>query len=134
MSGILEFAGGYLDSALPSLTLGSNLFLGKMQTTPDVAVCIYEYEGAQPMETMGSAPTAVDMPRIQIVARGGFEDYPGARDLAVACRTILAGCTSQTLLGVSVLRIRASASVLPMGEDEQNRPRFSANFQCWVTP
>jgi minor capsid protein len=140
---ILEFAGAHLQArlsgALVSQTTlgvgfvqGVNLFLGRFVDRPDVAICVYEYEGMGPVETMGTAPFALSMPRIQIVTRAGSEDYPVARDLALLVRRTLASVTEQSLGGLRVLRIASTGSVLPMGEDEHNRPRFSANFQCTV--
>lgn len=131
MSTVLEAVGDYLQ-AQGQGTLGVNLFLARMPETPDVCVTVYEYEGAAPIESMGGNPFDVERPRLQVVCRAGREDYPIARDKAVAIRDLLADITSQTLSGVSILRVRALGSILPLGFDTQDRPSVAVNFECFV--
>lgn len=133
MNTILEAIGDYLDAdPTLNLTLGTNLFLARMQPTPDVCVAVYEYEGAAPIETMRSGVSVVDLPRIQVVCRAGRDDYPVARDKAIAIRDLLGAITEQTLSGVSVMRVRALGSILPLGFDSEDRPTVAINFECHV--
>ena len=113
-------------------TLGTDLFLQFMPDTPDLCVGVYEYQGRPPVETMGARLPVVEMPRVQVIVRGAVDDYPTARDRAVGIRAALAVISDQTFAGVVLMRLAASGTVMPMGVDEKQRPKVSANFQAWV--
>jgi len=130
---ILEAIGDYL-AAQGEGTLGTNLFLAVMPETPDVCVAVYENAGNSPSFTMGSAPFAIDRPTIQVICRAARGDYPTARNKAVSIRNLLGAVTDQTLSGINVMRIEVQGSVIPMGEDENQRPMVSINFDCMVRP
>lgn len=130
---VLEAVGDYL-AANGHGTLGTSLFLAVMPPEPDVVTCVYESPGYAPIETMGSAPWAVDRAGLQVICRGAQGDYPTVRDRAVAIRTLLAGVTDVTLSGVKVLRITPSGGVMPMGEDGSGRTMVSVNFDAMVLP
>jgi len=129
MSTILEAVGDYL-VAQGYGTLGTNIFLGKMPNKPDVCIGVYENEGGSPDFTMGTV--LLDNPAIQVIVRAGIEDYPTARDTAQSIRLLLAQVANTTLSGVTVLRIAPVGSVLPMGDDTNDRPHVSANFRCII--
>jgi hypothetical protein len=128
---ILEAIGHYLE-AQGHGTLGVNLFLGRMQETNVMAVAIYEYEGQSPIEMMGAGVAPIDLPRIQVAVRGIPEAYPEARAKVEAIRDVLQQISEQELSGVSIMRVRALGSILPLGFDSQDRPTLSANFECVV--
>jgi Bacteriophage minor capsid protein len=130
---VLEAVGDYL-AANGHGTLGTDLFLGRMPETPDLCRAVYEYEGAPPVETMGAAATAVDKPRIQVLCRGGRDDYPAARDEAQEIRALLGAVASVTLSGIVVLRIRPLGSVNSLGPDGNDRPLVTVNFEAFVLP
>lgn len=133
MSTVLEAIGTYLE-AQGQGTQGTNIFLGRMPTSPDACVTVYEYGGASPLFTMGAAATAVDRPSIQVMCRAGRDDYPAARDKAQSIRALLGAVTGATLSGISVLRIAPIGSVNPIGPDENDRPLVTVNFQVHVLP
>jgi hypothetical protein len=133
MATILEAVGDYL-AAQSQGVLGTNLFLAVMPETPDTCVAVYENAGNRPSFTMGSAPFAIDRPLIQVICRGANSDYPGARDKAESIRFLLGGVTEQTISGLHVMRIESQGSIVPMGEDENQRPMISMNFECMVRP
>ena len=83
---------------------------------------------------MGSAPFAIDRPLIQVICRSDRSDYPAARDKAESIRYLLGAVTEQTLSGVHVMRIESQGSIVPMGEDDNQRPMVSVNFECMVRP
>jgi hypothetical protein len=128
---VLESIGDYLQTNSQG-TLGTNLFLSRMPSSPDVCVTVYEYEGGQPLETMGNSATVVDLPRIQIVCRAGRDDYATARNKAATIRDLLAAVTEQTISGIAVMRIRPTGQVMPLGLDEKDRPTVSINFECFI--
>lgn len=128
---ILEAVGDYLNSASVAVQ-GTNLFLAVMPETPDVCVAVYENSGNRPTFTMGAAPWAIDRPLIQVICRAGRGDYPTARDKAEQIRALLGAVVDQTMSGIPVMRIESQGSVTPMGEDENQRPMVSVNFECMV--
>lgn len=130
---VLEAVGDYL-AAQGQGTQGTSLFLGRMPDQPDVCVCVYEYEGAAPLDTMGGGAFAVDRPRVQVLVRAARDDYPTGRDKALTIRSLLGAVAGQTLSGVSVLRLRPLGGVNPLGPDEKDRPLFSVNFEAVVLP
>lgn len=124
----MEAAGTVLATAGVGV-LGQTLFLSMMPDSPDVAVAVYEYPGSPPVETMGAGGPALDRPRIQVMCRAGRDDYPTARDLALAARTALAAVVDQTVGTVHLLRVASTGSVLPLGNDDKERPRVAVNFE-----
>lgn len=133
MATILEAVGDYLVTHGQG-TLGTNLFLTVMPETPDVCIAVYENAGNRPSMTMGSAPWAIDRPLIQVICRGSRSDYPSARDKAESIRALLGAVTDQTISGINIMRMESQGSVIPMGEDENQRPMVSINFECMVRP
>lgn len=132
MATVLEAIGTYIDNNNATLTLGTNLFLAKMPDSPDVCVCIYEYEGQPPIETFGATALEIDRPSVQIAVRAGRDDYPAARDLADTLRTLVAGMSNVSVGGVSVMRVSSSGSLYPLGADALDRPRVVFNLDCHV--
>lgn len=114
-------------------TSGVDLFMQFMPDTPDLCVAVYEYDGMPPEDVMGQALPKVEKPRVQVIVRGAVDDYPTARDRAVAIRTALCAVADSALAGVQVAALRPTGGVLPMGNDPQGRPKVAANFQAWLT-
>ena len=68
-----------------TLTLGTNLFLGRLPDTPNTCVALFETGGLSPEETMGgSSLPAYTQPRCQILVRAA--DYASASSLRSASR------------------------------------------------
>lgn len=128
---ILEALGDYLQTNSIG-TLGTNIFLGKMPSSPDYCICLYEYEGMAPAESFGGSPYDIEMPRIQVVVRGARDDYPTARDGAKTIKDLLADLTDVTISSTKVLRVASLGSTIPLGLDDKDRPRIAANFQAYV--
>ena len=123
---------GNITSNNATLTIGTNLFLAKMPDSPDLCVCLYEYQGLAPLETFGATAFEVDRPSIQIVVRAGRDDYPTARDLADTLRTLVSGMRNVTAAGVTVMRVSSSGGLYPLGADQLDRPRVVFNLDCHV--
>ena len=132
MATALEALGSYIDTNNATLTIGTNLFLAKMPDSPDLCVCLYEYQGLAPLETFGATAFEVDRPSIQIVVRAGRDDYPTARDLADTLRTLVSGIRNVTAAGVTVMRVSSSGGLYPLGADQLDRPRVVFNLDCHV--
>lgn len=131
MTTILEAVGDYLQSNGFG-TQGTDIFLAVLPETPDTCIAVYESVGNKPDFTMGDAPWAIDRPVIQVICRASRSDYPAARNTAESIRELLSAITEQTISTVPVMRIEAQSSVSPMGEDENQRPLVSINFECMV--
>jgi len=140
MATLIDALGQYLQTQTASLSssqqlfLGKNLFLGRFPAeAPNTAVLIQQYEGQPPTFTMGTAVSALEHPRIQILVRGEPEDYPDAYNLSYVIRNILGAITYRvTIDGVNILRIEPMGVPNYMAFDEVNRPRFSSNFQVMI--
>jgi hypothetical protein len=128
---LIEAVGTYLQTSGQG-TLGTNIFLGVMPTTPDLCVAVYESASTPPVETMGATGIAVDVVQMQIIVRAAKDDYVVGRDKAKDIRTLLAAITGQTLSGVRVLRISPESWIMPMGSDNLDRPKFSVRYRCHV--
>lgn len=128
---ILEALGDYLVTNNRG-TLGTNIFIGKMPATPDSCITLYEYEGQLPKEHFGSSGFDIDMPRVQVMVRGARDDYPTARDALQSIRILLSGLTNVTISSTNILRVASVGSIIPLGLDDKDRPRFTANFQVHV--
>ena len=132
MAAVLEALGAYIDTNRGDLTIGTNLFLSKMPETPDLCVCIYEYQGVAPLTTFGSTAIQLDRPSVQISVRASRDDYVTARDLAQALRTLVAGIINETADGVLIVRAEPTGSFFPLGHDQLERPRVVFNMDCHV--
>jgi len=131
MSTILEAVGDYLQTNGYG-TQGTDIFLAVLPESPDACIAVYENVGNAPEFTMGSDPWAIDRPVIQVICRSTRGDYPTARNQAEAIRALLGAVTNTTISTIPILRIESQGSVVPMGEDENQRPMVSANFECMV--
>jgi len=142
MTTLLDAIGNYLPLqtvGLPAnqqLLLGKNLFLGRLPAeAPNAAVLIQQYQGESPTLTFGNDVSQLENPRIQIMTRGDREDYPGAYDLCMVVRNILGAITSTvTINGITILRLEPLGSPNPIGYDDVDRPRFTANLQAHILP
>jgi len=132
MATVLEAIGAYIDSNRGDLTIGTNLFLSKMPESPDVCVCVYEYQGTAPLTTFGPTAIELDRPSIQVAVRAARDDYAGARDLAQALRTLVAGIVNVSSSGVTIVRAEPTGSFFPLGHDQLERPRVVFNMDCHV--
>lgn len=110
---------------------GTDLFVGRMPDSPDLCICIYEYDGIPPAETMGAHLPVAETPRVQVVVRGTVEDYQTPRDRALAIRNGLAALGETTTAGITVMRWAPQGLVMPMGLDEKDRHKISVNVQTW---
>lgn len=115
-------------------TLGTSLFLSQMQDSPDLAVCLYENQGFEPLQTFGGSVTYGDRPRIRLVARAGRNDYPAARLKAEQARAVLGAIRNETISGISISCVIDSTGIYPMGRDGDERPAVAVDFTVWVQP
>lgn len=126
MSTLIDIA-TYLDSQLATLTLGTNLFVGRMPDTPDTCVALYEYGGASPTEVMGGAtPPVLENPRLQVATRDA--SYANAETLARSIWNALTGVLDETLTLTRYNIVDAIQSPFPIERDTHDRVIFVQNF------
>jgi len=124
----LDDIGTYLASQVGSLTLGTNLFLGRLPDTPDTCVALYEYGGETPVSTMGGdAMPPVEQPRIQVNVRA--PGYSSANTLALSVWAALEGILNETLTATRYHRVAAIQSPFPLERDSADRVIFAQNFR-----
>ena len=126
----LPEVGTYLAASVTdtTLTLGTNLFLGRLPDTPDTCVAIFETGGLGPEEIMGgSSLPAFTQPRCQILVRAAA--YADASSLAEDCFKKTTLIDNESLSGVLYLRAAPMQSPFYLERDGQERVIFSCNYQ-----
>lgn len=113
-------------------TVGTDIYIGLMPTSPDSCIALYEYAGEAPLEVFQDNAATVEQPSVQVMARAGRNDYPTARALIEAARDSLTAVTNETLGTVRFLRVREISAINAIGGDEKDRPRFTLSLQVAV--
>jgi hypothetical protein len=130
MSTLVDIA-TYLDSQQASLTLGTNLFLGRMPDAPDTCVALYEYGGSAPDNTMGGGLPVLQNPSVQIAVRAVL--YASAESLISLCWGTLESIVDMSLSGTRYNRVTAIQSPFVLERDSQDRVIFVQNFNVTRT-
>jgi len=110
-------------------TFGTDIFIGKLPLTPDLAVGIMQSGGKSPNPLF-----LVDFPSIQVMVRGKPNDYQGAIAKIQAVKDALLGLPVQTINGDKWSRINIIGDINNLGYDDLNRITFSINFSLVVEP
>ena len=116
----------YLDAQLASVTLGTNLFVGRMPDSPDTCVVLYEYGGGVPDNTMGGGLPVLENPSIQVAVRAA--SYATAESLIQSIWLTLETVIDETLTATRYNRIGAIQSPFPLDRDSADRVVFVQNF------
>ena len=131
---VLDEVGTYLASTVTNvtLTLGTNLFLGRLPDDPDTCVSVQETGGQGPINTMSnnSAPV-IEQPNVQTLIRAS--SYSTGRALAKDVFDQMNLVTNEDLSSTRYERIEAIQSPFPIMRDSQDRAVFSINFTCQKT-
>ncbi len=124
----LQDLGTYLAASVTdtSLTLGTNLLLGRMPDGPDTCVAIYETAGPPPSETFGDTSPPVESVGIAVHVRAA--SYATAQDLVIDCFKQLTKVTNETLTSTLYLHCEPQNSPFPLERDSQDRMVFVANL------
>ena len=124
---LLEDLGGYLDTQLSSVTLGTNLFYSLLPETGANCVTLYENAGAPPVFTQGSVGLpALERPQLQFLLRN--TSYSAGRALAEDIYRTLTAITNQTINSHRYLRVEALQVPSVLNRDSNNRVIFTCNF------
>ena len=124
---LLSDVATYLDSQLASLTLGTNLFLGRLPDGPDTCVALIESGGMAPSATMADGKPLVSRPRIQVFVRA--KAYSDAETLASSVWNALEGVLNENLTATRYYNITAVQSPFSLERDAQDRQVMTQNFQ-----
>ncbi len=111
-----------------TLTLGTNLFLGRLPDTPDKCVAVFETSGMGPVDTAGgSTLPAFTQPRFQAMVRAA--DYASAASLAEDIFKKVQLIDNEALSGTRYLRAEAIQEPYALDRDSQERMVFVCNYQ-----
>lgn len=128
---VLADLGTFLDGATiatADLTIGTNLFLGRLPEDPDTCVALYETPGRAPDDQFGTAAPAIEMPGIQVRIRAA--SYSTAQALAVDVWKALLDITNESLSGTRYLRFSVFQSPFSMDRDDRDRAVFAFNGEA----
>ncbi len=125
MSTLIDVA-TYLDAQLATLTIGVNLFVGRMPDAPDTCVTLFEYGGSAATETLGTGLPVLENPRVQVLTRG--VTYAATETMARAVWSALQAIQNSTLSGVLYQRMSAIQGPFPLERDTQDRILFVQNY------
>lgn len=119
----------YIGTSVGALTLGTNLFIGRMPEQPDSAVRVAETFGFRPEAHMGTGASPIGRPRIHVLVR----DYSWATGRATIQTVfdLLDAVSNATLSGTRYLRLAASQDPFGIGPDDSDREQFIVNFDVW---
>jgi hypothetical protein len=113
-----------------SLTVGTDLFKGKLPDTPDECAAVFEYGGLAPDYTLGQTAASVEYPRIQFVFRGDPDDYSGPRATA---ETAYRACAAQRGSTLTSTKYQALLPLQPpflLNRDPKGRVSIAFNVQA----
>lgn len=128
---MLEALADRLESASVAV-IAQDLFIGLMPDAPDLCVALYEYSGASPLEVLASNEATLERPSVQVMVRGGRNDYPTAKALIEAVRDTLTNIANESISGERFLRVNNLSAINALGVDDNDRPRFSLALQAIV--
>jgi hypothetical protein len=126
---MLTDVGTYLAAATIStqdLTLGTNLFLGRLQESPDRCVGLMQTAGTAPTDVFGTSYPPVENQGLQTLVRA--ENYATAESLAVDVWKSLSSVENETLTSTKYFKIEASQSPFAVQRDDRERVVMSCNF------
>ena len=112
-----------------TLTLGTNLFLGRMPDSPDTCVAIYETGGNAPTDVFGGN-TAPPIENAGLMCHTRASSYSDCQSLAVDIMKTLTKVINETLTGTTYYKIEANQSPFGLERDEEERMIFSCNFMA----
>lgn len=137
---ILDDLSEILSSALSTTTwsIGTNVFLGPMPSTPDTCLALLgPYGGLPPVWAMSPGVGAggrpqVERPRVQALSRA--VRYDDAEKNAVALRYALGGLYNVTKNGVRYHQIVEVSEPFFLERDSTNRTVFAMNLEATRSP
>lgn len=128
--GLAEGMVDYLDT---NGVYTNSMFVSEMPHEPDRCLAVKESGGGQPYHTMGADTNSVIWePDMQVVTRASR--YVDAQQDVMDVAAEFDGLTDYELDGIRVLFTSLHAMPVHIGDDEQGRRMFSANFRFMCEP
>ena len=121
-------------SYLSSNGQGTNLYIGSLPDTPDVAVALFQFQGRPPSEVLEVSGIRQERPGLQVQVRSSPNGYADAEARVYAIYDLLQ-IANATLGSVFYQEVRPFGSPFPLGRDENRRVVLAANFlvsRDWV--
>lgn len=108
---------------------GGTIFLEELPQSPDAAIALFSTGGPQ-----ASGKHGYDSPVVNVHVRGAANDVIGALAKATAIYDALHGLHSMALPGgIRVINcLGLQSGPITIGRDQNDRPRYSLNFQLEV--
>jgi hypothetical protein len=126
---MLTDVGTYLAAATIStqdLTLGTNLFLGRLPDAPDTCVGLIQTGGTAPTDVFGTSYPPLETQGLQTLVRAA--SYATGEALAVDVFKSLSSVENATLTSTLYLKIEPNQSPFALERDGQERVVLSCNF------
>lgn len=104
--------------------------VGRLMSDPDAQIALYDSPGQTP-----NPKWLLDFPIVQVMVRGGKDDYPGGWSKAQDIKDVLLGRDVEILIdgdrwdGITML-----GDVSFLKYDENSRPLFTANYRIIREP
>lgn len=127
---ILVELGTYLGGATVAtqdLTLGTNLFLGRLPDSPDTCVALFEDTGGAPLDVYGG-DTAPVIEQAGLAVHTRAASYATAQALAVDVMKVLSRVINESLSGTVYYKVVPRQSPFAFDRDAQDRALFSNTF------
>ena len=105
------------------------IFLGAPPDKPDSIILINMTGGRSPLPHL-----LLNFPSVQIMVRGGRNGYVAASNKVTAVVNALLGKTSTVDGGDTYRAFNQIGDITYLGQDDNTRPMFSANFSYIVEP
>ena len=136
MANVLDDLAVYITSQSSSFTTGGNLFKGRLPDTPTTCAVLLETLSFEPpIETYGPSGSfgGWERPQIQIITRGGQNDYKTARDNAETLFKIVRSVYNTTtgINGTKYHMIKVRSTPYYQGEDDNSRHLISFTIDVW---
>ena len=110
-------------------TSGWGVYIGAFPSTLDTTILVNATGGRPPYPHL-----LLNMPSVQVMTRGAKNGYQAARDKLEAIVNRLLGMDTTVLQGDTFRSCNQIGDIAYLGQDDNTRPIFSANFWFIVEP
>ncbi len=108
---------------------GWGIFAGREPSEPHTTVTLFPSGGKN-----SDPKWLLDFPSLQARIRGAPGGWEAARVKALAVKNALLGLPSQTIDGDRWVSVTMIGDIIGLGDDEEDRPRFTVNFSLILEP
>lgn len=117
-------------AAIPSFFTGWAVQVGRIQSEPDKVVAFRDIAGRDP-----EAVVPVDYPSVQVIVRGSGSvgSYEETFAMAKKVRDALHVIPTAPTAFPELTSCLQKGGIIPLGNDDQDRPTFSINFWLILT-